>query len=133
MTMYIHLDLKKRLKEVSEVLALTRAKKESLKSQRKSNLEERQALQTRCDTLSHEAMASQQGLQYWKVKAEEAINTLKEIRSSHSAEIRLLQTALLAGSGSKGGASKFKLSDTAELVERLGRAVLQRDQSLKSV
>ncbi len=76
-----------------------------------------------------------QSLDHWKTRAEVALKQLKDIRSGHSAEVRLLQSALLTANGPKGmgggNGGRFRLSESAELVERLGRAVLQRDQAFK--
>lgn len=47
---------------------------------------------------------------------------------SYSHEVRLLQKAVECARGSSGGKQQFKLTETADLAERLSRAVLQRDE-----
>eukprot|EP00971_Amphidinium_carterae_P195753 3884571-Amphidinium_carterae.1 len=59
-------------------------------------------------------------------EAREAVAMMSDMRKSHIQEVRLLQRGLAA----RGGDEKFRnrVNEVADLVDKLGRAVVQRDE-----
>ena len=61
-------------------------------------------------------------------ESQEAMQMMSEIRKAHLQEVRLLQRGLQARGH---GEMRNKVNETADLVDKLGRAVLQRDENLR--
>jgi len=120
--------LSKKIRQMQEQLAITSAKKEAFRAQA-SRLEKEfkkgreQSYMLQKDLLEARREAGQLGKE-----AQEAMSMMTEMRKAHIQEVRLLQRGLAARSG---GEMKNKVNEVADLVDKLGRAVLQRDESIR--
>eukprot|EP00913_Durusdinium_trenchii_P032153 g30108.t1 len=61
-------------------------------------------------------------------ESQEAMQMMSEMRKAHLQEVRLLQRGLAARGN---GEMRNKVNEVADLVDKLGRAVLQRDENLR--
>ncbi|CAJ1408265.1 unnamed protein product [Effrenium voratum] len=61
-------------------------------------------------------------------ESQEAMQMMTEMRKAHIQEVRLLQRGLAARGN---GEMRNKVNEVADLVDKLGRAVLQRDENLR--
>merc|ERR1712203_1127040 len=62
-------------------------------------------------------------------EAQEAVQMMVEMRKAHIHEVRLLQRGLQARGND--ASMKNRVNETADLVDKLGRAVVQRDEAIR--
>ncbi|KAF4660494.1 hypothetical protein FOZ61_003958 [Perkinsus olseni] len=121
--------MRERMRLQEEELALCKVKKRSYRADAHRLKEDVETLRARAACLGEETSSNMEEVKYWQKTAEEANRHINEMSKSFTHEVRLLQRALECARG--GGKQQFKLTESADLVERLGRAVLQRDDAYR--
>ncbi|KAF4705318.1 hypothetical protein FOZ63_027675, partial [Perkinsus olseni] len=121
--------MRERMRLLEEELALCKVKKRSYRADAHRLKDEVETLRARAACLGEETSSNLEEVKYWQKAAEEANRHINEMSRSFTHEVRLLQRALECARG--GGKQQFKLTESADLVERLGRAVLQRDDAYR--
>merc|ERR1719456_767571 len=120
--------LERKLLQVQDQLAITTAKKQAFKQEaQKLNKELSKAKET-FDTLQRETQTAREEHQYWAMQSKEAVSMMNEMRKTHIQEVRLLQKGLQARTDDK---LRNRVNEMADLVDKLGRAVVQRDEAVK--
>ncbi|EER03350.1 sugar-1-phosphate guanyl transferase, putative [Perkinsus marinus ATCC 50983] len=123
--------MRQRMELLEDELALCKVKKRSYRADGKRLKAEVDTLRARAACLGEESSSNVEEVRYWQKTAKEANKHLTEMSKSYSHEVRLLQKAVECARGNSGGKQQLKPSETADLVERLSRAVLQRDESFR--
>merc|ERR1712224_103594 len=75
-----------------------------------------------------EMLNFKQDYEYCSVKSKDAVHMMNEMRKSHLQEVRLLQRGLAQRGDEK---MRNRVNEVADLVDKLGRAVVQRDEAIK--
>eukprot|EP00928_Gymnodinium_smaydae_P070643 TRINITY_DN54443_c0_g1_i1.p1 TRINITY_DN54443_c0_g1~~TRINITY_DN54443_c0_g1_i1.p1 ORF type:complete len:627 (-),score=169.32 TRINITY_DN54443_c0_g1_i1:71-1951(-) len=121
--------LSRKLRSVQEQLAITSAKKEAFKAQAFRLEKEFKKTRDQSDTLQRELLDAQRDAGQSAKEAQEAMQMMAEMRKAHIMEVRLLQRGLAARGGD--AASRNKVDEVADLVDKVGRAVVQRDEAIR--
>eukprot|EP00928_Gymnodinium_smaydae_P074878 TRINITY_DN57898_c0_g1_i1.p1 TRINITY_DN57898_c0_g1~~TRINITY_DN57898_c0_g1_i1.p1 ORF type:complete len:632 (+),score=157.28 TRINITY_DN57898_c0_g1_i1:145-2040(+) len=121
--------LSRKLRAVQEQLAITSAKKEAFKAQSMRLEKEFKKTRDQSDTLQRELLDAQRDAGQSSKEAQEAMQMMAEMRKAHIMEVRLLQRGLAARGGD--AASRNKVDEVADLVDKVGRAVVQRDEAIR--
>lgn len=121
--------LSRKVRALQEQLGITSAKKDAFKAQaERLELEFRkgrdQAEQLQKELLEAKTLAGQSSKE-----AQESMQMMAEMRKAHIMEVRMLQRGLAARSGDD--KSRNKINEVADLVDKLGRAVVQRDEATR--
>jgi len=121
--------LSRRVRQLQDQLAITTAKKEAFKVQAQQLEKEFRRGREQSDVLQRELLEAKQQAAQQSKEAQEAIQMMTEMRKTHIYEVRLLQRGLAA----RGGDDKFrnKVNEVADLVDKLGRAIVSRDEALR--
>lgn len=119
----------RKLRSVQEQLAITAAKKEAFKAQALRLEKEFKKTRDQSDTLQRELLEAQRDAGQSAREAQEAMQMMAEMRKAHIMEVRLLQRGLAARGGD--AASRNKVDEFADLVDKVGRAVVQRDEAIR--
>lgn len=121
--------LARKVKALQDQLAITSAKKEAFKAQSQRLEAEFKKGREQSDTLQKELLEAKRDAGQLSKEAQEAVQMMVEMRKAHIHEVRLLQRGL----ASRGGDSSMKnrVNETADLVDKLGRAVVQRDEAIR--
>mmetsp|Transcript_105396 Transcript_105396/g.187427 ORF Transcript_105396/g.187427 Transcript_105396/m.187427 type:complete len:597 (+) Transcript_105396:98-1888(+) len=120
--------LSKRIRQMQEQLAITSAKKEAFRAQATRLEKEFKKGREQADMLQKDLLEARREAGQLGTQAQEAMSMMTEMRKAHIQEVRLLQRGLAARSG---GEMKNKVNEVADLVDKLGRAVMQRDESIR--
>jgi predicted nucleic acid-binding Zn-ribbon protein len=120
--------LSRRNRQMQEQLSITSAKKEAFKAQAQRLEKEFKKTRDQSDTLQKELFEARQDAGHCSKEAQEAMTMMTEMRKAHIHEVRLLQRGLAARSGE---GSRNKVDEFADLVDKVGRAVVQRDESIR--
>ena len=118
---------KARIAELEEALALSTAKKDALKKTNIGLSADKAKLNDRLELYSAENDKVVEDLRYWKAKAQDATREVSVIRDAHIHEVRVLSRGITAMQGHV----QFKMSDTAEVLDRLSKAIYERDEAVK--
>lgn len=118
---------KARIAELEETLALSSAKKEALKKTNIGLSSDKAKLNERLELYASENDKLTQDLRHWKSKAQDTCKEVSVMRDSHIHEVRVLSRGITAMQGHV----QFKMSDTAEVLDRLSKAIYERDEALK--
>lgn len=121
--------LARRVRQLQDQLAITAAKKEAFKAQAQRLEKEFKRGRDQSDALQKDVLEAKREAAQWNKDASEAMAMMTEMRKAHIHEVRLLQRAL----GARGGdaSSRNKVNEVADLVDKLGRSVVQRDEALR--
>jgi len=120
--------LLRRNRQMQEQLSITTAKKEAFKAQAQRLEKEFKKTRDQSDTLQKELFEARQDAGHCSKEAQEAMTMMAEMRKAHIHGVRLLQRGLAARSGE---GSRNKVDEFADLVDKVGRAVVQRDEAIR--
>lgn len=120
--------LSRKVRQIQEQLSITSAKKEAFRAQASRLEKEFKKGREQADMLQRDLLEARREANQMGKEAQEAMQMMTEMRKAHIQEVRLLQRGLAARST---GESKNKVNEVADLVDKLGRAVLQRDESIR--
>merc|ERR1740121_1102494 len=121
--------LARKVRALQDQLAITSAKKEAFKAQSQRLEAEFKKGREQSDTLQRELLEAKRDAGQLSKEAQEAVQMMVEMRKAHIHEVRLLQRGL-AQRGSD-ASMKNRVNETADLVDKLGRAVVQRDEAIR--
>jgi len=120
--------LMKKVRQMQEQLAITSAKKEAFKAQAARLEKEFKKGRDQSEALQKDLIEARRESSQLSKESQEAMQMMTEMRKAHIQEVRLLQKGLQArGSGEM----RNKVNEVADLVDKLGRAVLQRDENIR--
>lgn len=120
-------NIRKKFISVKDQLAVSTAKKKSLKVAMTQLEKDNYELRDTIDTFRVEVQHARQDYEEMHHSGTEAVRSMNEMRDAHIKEVRLLQKGLL----NRGVDARNKVNDMADVMERLGRAVLSRDELAK--
>jgi hypothetical protein len=121
--------LSRKIRQLQEQLSITTAKKEAFRAQAQRLEKEFKKGREQTDTLHREVVESKREASVLTQQNQEAMAMVAEMRKAHIHEVRLLQRGLaMRGSDEK---SRNRVNETADLVDKLGRAVVQRDEAVR--
>lgn len=121
--------LSRKLRQVQDQLAVTQAKKDAFRAQATRLEKEFKKGRETSDALQKELLEAKNDAQMSSKEANDAISMMTDMRKAHIQEVRLLQRGLAA----RGNDAQFrnKVNEVADLVDKLGRAVVQRDEAIR--
>lgn len=119
----------RRIRQLQETLSITSARKEAFKVQAQKLEKEFKKIRETCEQTQQELLESRRDVEQYSKEAADAVSMMSEMRKAHIHEVRLLQRGLAA----RGGGEQFRnrVDEVADLVDKLGRAVVQRDESIR--
>merc|ERR1719214_129628 len=120
--------LTKKMRQLQDQLTITTAKKEAFKVQSTRLEKDLRKSREQADALQKEMLNAKQEHEYWSVQSKDAVHMMNEMRKSHLQEVRLLQRGLAQRGDEK---MRNRVNEVADLVDKLGRAVVQRDEAIK--
>lgn len=120
--------LMKQLRDIQEQLAITSAKKEAFRAQAQRLEKEFKKGRDQSEALQKDLLEARREASHLSRESQEAMQMMSEMRKAHLQEVRLLQRGLAARGN---GEMRNKVNEVADLVDKLGRAVLQRDENLR--
>lgn len=121
-------NLMKKLRMNQEQLAITSAKKEAFRAQAQRLEKEFKKGRDQSEALQKDLLEARREASQLSRESQEAMQMMSEMRKAHLQEVRLLQRGLQARGN---GEMRNKVNEVADLVDKLGRAVLQRDENLR--
>merc|ERR1719181_2252643 len=121
--------LSRRVRALQDQLAITSAKKEAFRAQAARLEREFKKGREQSDSLQKELLDAKREAAQLNKESSESMQMMGEMRKSHIQEVRLLQRGLQA----RGGDNQFrnKVNEVADLVDKLGRAVVSRDEAIR--
>mmetsp|Transcript_5633 Transcript_5633/g.13452 ORF Transcript_5633/g.13452 Transcript_5633/m.13452 type:complete len:493 (-) Transcript_5633:148-1626(-) len=121
--------LNRKLRTLQDQYAVTSAKKEAFKAQAVRLEREFKKGHEASDSMQRDLIDARREAEQTAKEAREAVAMMSDMRKSHIQEVRLLQRGLAA----RGGDEKFRnrVNEVADLVDKLGRAVVQRDEAVR--
>jgi chromosome segregation ATPase len=121
--------LSRRLRAMQDQLSITTAKKDAFRAQATRLEKEFKKSREQMDDLQKDLLEAKRKAETHSTESTEAIKMMNEMRQAHLQEVRLLQRGLEARAGDE----KFRnrVNEVADLVDKLGRAVVQRDESVR--
>mmetsp|Transcript_60691 Transcript_60691/g.130330 ORF Transcript_60691/g.130330 Transcript_60691/m.130330 type:complete len:599 (-) Transcript_60691:134-1930(-) len=121
--------LSRRVRALQDQLAITSAKKEAFRAQSARLEREFKKGREQSDSLQKELLDAKREAAQLNKESQEAMQMMGEMRKAHIHEVRLLQRGLQA----RGGDNQFrnKVNEVADLVDKLGRAVVSRDEAIR--
>eukprot|EP00929_Paragymnodinium_shiwhaense_P013978 TRINITY_DN121831_c0_g1_i1.p1 TRINITY_DN121831_c0_g1~~TRINITY_DN121831_c0_g1_i1.p1 ORF type:complete len:620 (-),score=219.74 TRINITY_DN121831_c0_g1_i1:70-1929(-) len=121
--------LMRRSRALQDQLSITAAKKEAFKAQAQRLEKEFKKSRDQSDTLQKELMEARREASQCSQEAQEALQMMTEMRKAHIHEVKLLQRGLAA----RGNDDKMRnrVNEVADLVDKVGRAVVQRDEAIR--
>jgi len=122
--------LARKVRALQDQLTITTAKKEAFKTQAQRLEREFRKGREQADALQKELIESKREAGECTREAHEAVSMMTEMRKAHIAEVKLLQRGLAQrGVGDPG--SRNRVNEMADLVDKVGRAVVQRDEAIR--
>jgi len=128
-TMQENAKLMKRGRALQDQLSITSAKKEAFKAQAQRLEKEFKKSRDQSDTLQKELMEARREASQCSQEAQESLQMMTEMRKAHIHEVKLLQRGLAARGGGEG--MRNRVNEVADLVDKVGRAVVQRDEAIR--
>lgn len=121
--------LSRKMRALQDQLSITTAKKEAFRAQAMRLEKEFKKGREQSDTIQKELLESKRDAEGCSKESTEAVQMMNEMRKAHLQEVRLLQRGLEA----RGNDEKFRnrVNEVADLVDKLGRSVVQRDEALR--
>lgn len=121
--------LVRKVRSLQEQLAITAAKKEAFKAQAQRLEREFRKGREQSELLQKDLLEARREAGLMGKEAQDALDMMTEMRKAHMQEVRLLQRGL-ANRGSD-EQIRNRVNEMADLVDKVGRAVLQRDEALR--
>jgi len=121
--------LARKVRALQDQLAITSAKKEAFKAQAQRLEREFRKGREHSDSLQKDLLEAKREAGQLNKEAQEAISMMTEMRKAHIAEVKLLQRGLAARSGND--QMRNRVNEMADLVDKVGRAVVQRDEAIR--
>lgn len=119
--------LARRLRAMQDQLSITTAKKEAFRAQAQRLEKEFKKGREQTDQLQKELLDARRDAGQYSKEAQDAVQMMTEMRNAHIKEVRLLQRGL----ANRSGESKNRVNETADLIDKVGRAVVQRDEAAR--
>jgi hypothetical protein len=121
--------LSRKLRTIQDQLSITSAKKEAFRAQALRLEKEFKKGRDQSDQIQKELLEAKREAESTSKESTEAVQMMNEMRKAHLQEVRLLQRGLEA----RGNDEKFRnrVNETADLVDKLGRSVVQRDEAVR--
>jgi len=121
--------LSRKLRSLQDQLSVTSAKKEAFRAQALRLEKEFKKGREQSDQIQKELLEAKRDADSTGKESTEAVQMMNEMRKAHLQEVRLLQRGLEA----RGNDEKFRnrVNETADLVDKLGRSVVQRDEAIR--
>lgn len=121
--------LAKKMRALQDQLSITTAKKEAFRAQALRLEKEFKRGREQTDQIQKELLEAKRDVSDCSKESTEAVQMMNEMRKAHLQEVRLLQRGLEA----RGNDEKFRnrVNEVADLVDKLGRSVIQRDEALR--
>mmetsp|Transcript_4811 Transcript_4811/g.11749 ORF Transcript_4811/g.11749 Transcript_4811/m.11749 type:complete len:732 (-) Transcript_4811:182-2377(-) len=120
--------LEKKVRSLQDQLAITTAKKQAFKASAKKLEKDLEHRESQLETLQSDTELARTEHASLQQASNEAMKMMREMRNTHLQEIRLLQKGLQARTDDK---VRNRVNEMADLVDKLGRAIVQRDEALK--
>jgi len=119
--------LSRKVRQMQDQLSITTAKRDAFKAQATRLEKEFGRGREQTDQIQKELMEAKREAEDYAKESTEAVAMMNEMRRAHLGEVRLLQRGLEA----RGNDEKFRnrVNEVADLVDKLGRAVVQRDEA----
>mmetsp|Transcript_60923 Transcript_60923/g.181507 ORF Transcript_60923/g.181507 Transcript_60923/m.181507 type:complete len:580 (+) Transcript_60923:3-1742(+) len=121
--------LARKVRSLQDQLAITSAKKDAFMAQAQRLEREFKKGREQSDTLQRELLEAKREVGQLTKDASEAITMMNEMRKAHIHEVRLLQRGLQARN--QDASMRNRVNDVADLVDKVGRAVVQRDEAIR--
>jgi len=121
--------LARKVRALQDQLAITSAKKDAFMAQAQRLEREFKKGREQSDTLQRELLEAKREVSNLTKDANEAISMMTEMRKAHIQEVRLLQRGLNARN--QDASMRNRVNDVADLVDKVGRAVVQRDEAMR--
>lgn len=121
--------LARKVRALQEQLAITSAKKEAFKAQAQRLEREFRKGRDQTDSLQKDLLEAKREAGQLSKEAQDAISMMSEMRKAHIAEVKLLQRGLNSRSGDE--KARNRVNEMADLVDKVGRAVVQRDEAIR--
>lgn len=121
--------LSRKMRALQDQLSITGAKKEAFRAQALRLEKEFKKGREQTDAIQKELLEAKREAESCSKESTEAVQMMNEMRKAHLQEVRLLQRGLEA----RGNDEKFRnrVNEVADLVDKLGRSVVQRDEALR--
>jgi len=121
--------LSRKMRALQDQLSITSAKKEAFRAQALRLEKEFKKGRDQSDQIQKELLEAKRDAESTGKESTEAVQMMNEMRKAHLQEVRLLQRGLEA----RGNDEKFRnrVNETADLVDKLGRSVVQRDEAIR--
>lgn len=120
--------LARQVRSLQDELAITSAKKEAFKAQAQRLEREFRRGREQSDVLQRDLLEARREAGQMSKEAQDALDMMTEMRKAHMMEVRLLQRGLNRGSNEQ---TRNRVNEMADLIDKVGRAVLQRDEALR--
>jgi len=121
--------LSRKVRQLQDQLAITSAKKDAFMAQAQRLEREFKKGREQSDTLQKDLLDAKRDAGQLSKEASEAIGMMGEMRKAHIQEVRMLQRGLAARNNDP--SMRNKVNDFADLVDKVGRAVIQRDEAMR--
>jgi len=121
--------LSRKVRQLQDQLAITSAKKDAFMAQAQRLEREFKKGRDQSDTLQKDLLEAKREVGQLTKEASEAIGMMGEMRKAHTQEVRMLQRGLAARNSDP--SMRNKVNDFADLVDKVGRAVVQRDEAIR--
>lgn len=121
--------LSRKVRQLQDQLAITSAKKDAFMAQAQRLEREFKKGRDQSDTLQKDLLEAKREAGQLNKEASEAIGMMGEMRKAHIQEVRMLQRGLAARNSDP--SMRNKVNDVADLVDKVGRAVIQRDEAIR--
>merc|ERR1740121_621485 len=121
--------LARKVRALQDQLAITSAKKEAFKAQAQRLEREFKKGREQTDALQRDLLDAKRETSALNEDAQKAISMMTEMRTKHIAEVKLLQRGLNQRNGDKD--ARNRVNEMADLVDKVGRAVVQRDEAIR--
>lgn len=121
--------LHRKVRALQDHLAITSAKKDAFQAQAQRLEREFKKGRDQSDQLQKDLLDARQDVAQLGKGAQEAISMMSEMRKTHITEIKLLQRGLAARGSQEH--MRNRVNEMADLVDKVGRAVVQRDEAIR--
>jgi len=121
--------LARKVRQLQDQLAITSAKKDAFMAQAQRLEREFKKGREQSDTLQRELLEAKREAGNYGKEAQEAVQMMNEMRKAHIHEVRMLQRGLAARGADP--SMRNRVNDVADLVDKVGRAVVQRDEAIR--
>lgn len=121
--------LARKVRALQDQLAITSAKKEAFKAQAQRLEREFRKGRDQTDSLQKDLLEARREAGQVSKEAQDAVGMMTEMRRAHISEVKLLQRGLQARGNNE--STRNRVNEMADLVDKVGRAVVQRDEAIR--